>query len=49
LKQDIAEGKIVFRFDGHTYGCITPTGVAVSDSSDENPFYEVPKDAVTWL
>ena len=49
LKQDLAEGKIVFRFGGYTYGCIAPTGVAVSDSPDEHPFYEVPEDAVTWL
>ena len=48
LEADLSEGKEVHKFDGATYGCITDSGVAVSDTVDENPFYEIPIDSVLW-
>lgn len=48
LDNDLEKGKTVYAFKGYTYGCISPTGVAVSDEPDKIPFYEIPKDAITW-
>ncbi|HDH31627.1 MAG TPA: hypothetical protein ENH26_02540 [Candidatus Wolfebacteria bacterium] len=48
LKKDLPKGKKVFKYDGHTYGVIGLTGVAVSDKADKIPFYEVPKNSVNW-
>lgn len=45
----INPGRTVFKYSGCTYGCISEEGIAVSDKSDETPFYEVPFDAVRWL
>ena len=46
LDEPIAEGTVVWSFRGYTYGCITPSGVAVSAVRGEHPFFEVPLDAV---
>jgi|TARA_Y100000310_G_C20548630_1_gene746886 hypothetical protein len=48
LDGDLPEGKVVHRYDGVTYGCITESGVAVTDEPNQTPFYEVPRDSVTW-
>lgn len=49
LKIDLQKGLEVYKFDGCTYGCIGPSGVAVTLSSDgEFPFFEVPTDSVEW-
>lgn len=41
-------GKHVFEYHGHTYGCISPDGVAVSEVEGKGPFYEVPENSVLW-
>lgn len=48
LKPGLKKGSVVYRYDKHTYGCIGNNGIAVSDEPNEEPFYEVPKDAVDW-
>ena len=48
LKKDLRGGHQVYRFSGYTYGVISPGGVAVSEEPGENPFFEVPHDAVDW-
>ncbi|MFA5098995.1 MAG: hypothetical protein WC461_02145 [Candidatus Paceibacterota bacterium] len=47
LGANLKKGKIVYRFNGCTYGCIG-SGIAVSDKPGKNPFYEIPRDAVEW-
>ena len=42
------EGKEVYEYAGYTYGCVSSSGIAVSDQPDKNPFYEVPADSVSW-
>lgn len=50
LPRDLVEGEEVFRYYGYTYGCISPTGVAVSlDGQDVTPFLEVPRDAIGYV
>jgi len=46
LDRDIKKGETVYKYWGHTYGCISPNGVAIVFVKGETPFYEVPKDAV---
>jgi len=36
----------VYKYSGCTYGCITDTGIAVTEVEGETPFFEVPKSAV---
>lgn len=48
LDKDLKEGLIVFRYEGCTYGCVTPNGVPVTLERDTYPFVEIPKDAVVW-
>lgn len=46
--RDLHEGERLFVFDGCTYGCIdTAVGVACSDKPGENPFFELPLNAVS--
>jgi hypothetical protein len=47
LGQNLKKGKVVYEFNGCTYGCIA-SGIAVSDKPDANPFYEIPHNAVKW-
>ncbi len=47
LDADLEKGKVVYRYDGYTYGVIG-RGIAVSDVLDQTPFYEIPRDAVKW-
>merc|ERR1712159_199679 len=42
-------GTIVHVWQGHTYGVISPGGVAVSLEPDETPFFEVPATALETL
>lgn len=44
----INPGTEIYRYDGHTYGCISPDGVAVSFEDGKTPFFEVPADSVDW-
>jgi hypothetical protein len=46
LDKPIAVGTLVFRYNGHTYGCISKNGIAVTENCDELPFFELPRDAV---
>lgn len=43
----INPGTPVYSYDGCTYGCIGPNGVAVSFDGKE-PFFEIPANSVTW-
>ena len=47
LDRDLMAGERFRVYGGHTYGAISPVGIAVTDVDDENgPFMELPKDAV---
>lgn len=46
LDRDYRMGETVHRYYGHTYGCITPSGIPVSEHIDKPPFFELPDDAV---
>lgn len=37
-----SEGDIVYEYRGHTYGVITPLGLAVTKEPGQTPFFEVP-------
>lgn len=45
LYKDVKQGTIVYKFHGHTYGCIG-SGIAVTLEEGENPFFELPKDSI---
>ena len=49
LKATVQKGTIVYKYMGHTYGCITPAGIAVSRKDQQLPFFELPKDALTII
>lgn len=46
LDADMAAGTHVFEFYGATYGCIGHNGVAVTKEDQENPFFEIPANAL---
>ena len=46
LDADLATGTQVWSYHGFDYGCIGPTGIAVTMKAAETPFFEVPLDAV---
>jgi len=49
LPRELKQGDVVYSFIGCTYGCITPTGTAVSlTGPDESVFYELPSAAIDW-
>ncbi len=48
LDEDLPKGKKVFRYTQNTYGIIPPSGVAVTDEIDKDPFYQIPRNAVSW-
>ena len=41
----VKKGTIVYRYGGHTYGCIA-YGVAVSLDKGKTPFFEMPRDSL---
>ena len=47
LSIDIAKNTTLFKYKNYTYGYISPTGVAATFQKDKEPFFEVPRDAVT--
>lgn len=47
LGKNLKKGKVVYEFNGYTYGCIK-SGIAVSDEPDGPLFYEIPRNAVEW-
>ena len=46
LQQDFKKGDTIYRYNGCTYGCISPDGSAFTLVKDEEPFFELPNDAV---
>lgn len=46
LDEDLKKGMEVYIYHGVTYGCVQPTGIAVTKKPDETPFFEVPRDAI---
>lgn len=46
LDVDIPAGTQLWTYDGHSYGCVSPGGVAVTAKAAETPFFEIPKDAI---
>lgn len=48
LEEDLETGKVVYKYYGCTYYCITPKGIAVTNEPDKTPFYEIPRDSVVW-
>ena len=46
--KDLNIGDVVYSFSGCTYGCISPEGTAISFVKNENPFYEVREEWITW-
>ena len=45
LDRTYFEKEVVFEYTGHTYGCISPRGIACSEDG-ETPFFELPGDAL---
>lgn len=49
LPGDLPQGLQVRRYFGPTYGCVAPSGVAVLlPEVPDDPFFEVPADAIVW-
>ena len=46
LPRDLEEGTILFLFFGPTYGCVSYTGIAVTEELNKEPFFEVPNNTV---
>lgn len=46
LEEDLPAGLEVHEFTGCTYGCVG-AGIAVTREAGVNPFFEVPRDAVS--
>ena len=47
LEFDLHQGDIVHVYHKHTYGCISPGGVAVTTVKGLEPFFEVPEGALS--
>lgn len=45
--RDLKEGETIYRYDGCTYGCIGPKGVACSFEPGKTPFFEVARGALS--
>jgi hypothetical protein len=45
LGRDMKAGETVYRYDGHTYGCLTD-GIPCTIRYGEPPFFELPREAV---
>lgn len=46
LGRDYEAGEQVFAWPGYTYGCVRPSGIAVSAEYNVHPFFELPAEAV---
>ena len=46
LEKDYKKGEVIYKYHGHTYGCIGPEGMACSKEYGEDPFFEIPLDAI---
>lgn len=47
LGNNIPAGTFLYRYNGLTYGCITPEGTAASEEEGVTPFFEIPDDSFT--
>jgi hypothetical protein len=45
LDRDYKKGEVVYEYYGYTYGCIG-RGVAFTETSNETPFFELPRNSV---
>lgn len=48
LEDTIEKGTLVFEYNGHTYGCISPDGMAVTLQMNTTPFFELPKNTLEF-
>ncbi len=46
---NLSGGQVVYEYTGYTYGCISPTGIAVTLVPDETPFFELPRHLLTEI
>jgi hypothetical protein len=46
LERNFNAGEKVYEYKGHTYGVISPDGIACTETIDDTPFFELPKDAL---
>ena len=46
LDKDMKKGAEVFKYKGHTYGCISYSGVACTMEDGKEPFFELPVDSI---
>lgn len=49
LKRTYKKGVRVYLYNGYTFGCVSPTGTAVTIHNNERPFFELPTDALSTL
>jgi hypothetical protein len=49
LERTYEVGEIVFKYYGHTFGCISKKGFAFCTIIDSLPFFELPLDAVVEI
>ena len=47
LKKDFLKGEIVYLFEGATYNCISRNGFPFTIELNTEPFFELPKNAVS--
>lgn len=45
LDQDFKKGKIVYKYNGYTNGCISPDRTAFTEIENEIPFFQLPNDS----
>ncbi len=49
LDRSFVKGTIMYEYSGCTYGCVGPTGTAMTLVENTEPFYEIPNTALTAL
>lgn len=47
LDEDLKKGTPVWSYHGHTYGVVSPRGIAVTAKAAETPFFELPSNALS--
>lgn len=48
LDRDFKKGETVYKYQGYTYGVISPDGEAFTIVDGIEPFFELPIDAITF-
>jgi hypothetical protein len=46
IDEPVKEGTEVYEYFGHTYGCISSSGMAVTLKEGELPFFELPYNSL---